>query len=183
MEDKVEDYVEFLMKQLVLYQSRIDGNIKKLEQFVISRIVKETVYREIDSDKEYHLPLSYIIGNEIVNMKIDNKSIVDQIKTTANKKVLKTLKNRLLIPKRFEQSEFLKSIKKSGDINNIELLKNIPAIDCYISNNSLRALGYTEDGYEIIYEINKNDEKATSRDIKLISMKEIMEKETTQTTK
>ena len=85
MEDKVEDYVEFLMKQLVLYQSRIDGNIKKLEQFVISRIVKETVYREIGSDKEYHLPLSYIIGNEIVNMKIDNKSIGDQLKTTANK--------------------------------------------------------------------------------------------------
>ena len=184
MEDKVENYVEFLMRQIVLHQEKLEkGDINELEQFVISRMVKEKIYQEIDNDKEYHLPLAYIIGNEVVNMKLDTNSIEKQIKETSNKKVLRTLKTKLLIPKRFKESAFLKDIKARKNLNNKKLLKNIPAIDCFISNNSLRALGYTENGFELIYEINKDDEMATSRDIKLMSMEEVLEKDANQTKK
>lgn len=182
MHDKIENYVEFLMKQIVLFQDKTRNNLNVKDIRAISKLVEKKVYDEIENTKEFHLPLAYIIGSETMSTKLDDKDIRKEMQTE-NKKKLRVLKAKLSYQKMIKDSKFLMEIRKKKNILDDTLLENIPAIDCFISNNSFKAIGYTEDGYKSIYEINKNDEKASSIDISLISMKEVITKEPTQTTK
>ena len=182
MYNKIENYVEFLMRQIILYQEKKGNKLNVKDIRAISKLIEKRVYDEIENTKEFHLPLAYIIGSETMSIKLNDKSIKEEM-NTENKKKLRVLKAKLGYQKIIKDSKFLMEIRKKKNILNDSLLENIPAIDCFISSNSFKAIGYTEDGYKSIYEINKDDEKASTIDIDLISMKDALTKEQPQTTK
>lgn len=182
MYDKAEDYVEFIMRQIVLFQEK-NGDILNVKDIgAISRILERVVKSEILSKetKELNIPLSYIIGNAIMTTEINPKSIKKEM-SKASKNRLKELREEVTFQNILKESNFVKEVKKSRNLISDYLIENIPAIDCGISSEGLRAGGYTEDGYETIYEVEINDERAFSKDVRLISMKDAIQKEEIQT--
>ena len=182
MKDKVRSYVEFLMKQIILFQESKNKVLKVNDTEPISKIVENRVSIESEKEEEYSNPLAYVIGNEIVNASLSGTHIEDRI-DRASKEELKEFKSKLDVEEMLKRSPFLEKVRDSGTLLYDELLENIPAIYCYISNSKLKAIGYTKDGPEIIYEINKNDKIEYSKDIDLISLYDYFYKENSQTKK
>ena len=57
MYDKIENYVEFLMRQIILYQDKTGNNLNVKDIRAISKLVEKKVYDEITEGEKPKLRL------------------------------------------------------------------------------------------------------------------------------
>lgn len=171
--NKVEDYVNFLVDEIKKYQKKHDDVLKQCDYDAIGMLIGIHIAKKLDEshNKTCENLLGFIIGNEVCSPKDveETNNYMERI----NKKKNKTSE------KIINTSPYLIKVKEQRGINGPEITKNIPAIYCRINKNSLKAEGYTEDSIETIYEINVNDEKASTKDVDIISLSEAIEKSST----
>lgn len=168
--DKLIEYVNYLVSEIKKYQESNMDILNQHDYEVLPTVI--TTYIASQEIKGIHgLPLAFIIGNYVNNYRPIKNEQVHQYQKA--QEYDDDRRARIII----NGSSFLNMISKKRNLLADELLSNIPAILCYAKDGNYKAEGFTEDSLETIYEINKNDERPSTRDLKLVSYKESVERQ------
>lgn len=163
--DKLMEYVNYLVNEIKKYQEKNLDILNSHDYEVLPIVIATYIYSQ-ENKGIYGLPLAFIIGNYVNNYKpVKNEQIHQHQR---DKEYDDDRRARIII----NGSSFLTMISKKRNLLADELLDNIPAILCYAKDGNYKAEGFTEDNLETIYEIQKNDERPSTRDLKLVSYKE-----------
>lgn len=178
MEDKKEELITFIIKQLKDYQKKKHNPLMPEDLNAIIELIREFITNEIESRRGFHSTLSNIVENAIIDSRIKMSEIIADLSMPdiSTKDTLKTLKRSSKYKTTIKKSPLLSKIRNSSTYTSEELLENIPAIDCLIAPRNLILTGYGINGEETIYEINKGDERPSKKEIDLMSTKEALER-------
>lgn len=177
MNIETEEYIKFLVEQIKNFQ-KDENKLNKNDYEAIEKVISSAISYNDETNKAINIPLAFLIGNSVLQANIGKKKVENELNNpdnTQKKQRLKNLKKSINVKKVIKSSPFLTKVNKAGNIIDEYLIENIPAIDCIISKEGLVARGYTQTGMEIIYEIYKEDQNPSMKNVDLLSTKQIIE--------
>ena len=168
MHEYSNNLIEYIKWQIVEFQNK-NGNIPEEDINAIISLLEISIKSMIESESGYHLKITDIIEETINNSKnvvdVPSSNMIDALY-----EVKKNIKCNSIIKK----SPLLTSLSKGDKESKERLHKNIPAIDCIITEDKIIIEGYSKEGSEITYEVHKGDRYVTKKTIEYISMQEAL---------